>query len=127
MASSSADSGKCLGSASSGRVGTVVEYDGSDLPFKVECNGSNNWYTQEQLVLATAGGPSKMAIGQRVVRGPNWQWGNQDGGAGNAGVCVEIDGDGWTRVKWDKGGTQCYKNGLEGCYDLAPVPGAVMV
>ena len=67
-ASSSAESGKCLGSADSGRVGTVVKDDSSSLPFKVECNGNDNWYTQEQLVLASAVTDSVKAlqVGQRV-------------------------------------------------------------
>ena len=53
VASSSAHSGKCLGSAGSGRVGTVVkDVRDNDLPFLVECDGKENWYTQEQLVLA---------------------------------------------------------------------------
>lgn len=44
--------------------------------------------------------------GAKVVRAPDWKWGNQDGGSGNEGVVTEI-GD-WTqvsprcavRVKW---------------------------
>ena len=82
MASSSADSDLCLGSASSGRVGTVVEYDGSDLPYKVQFNGDDCWYTQEQLVLASSTAPAPEAaikVGSRVrVRpgvSPSTGWG----------------------------------------------------
>lgn len=29
-------------------------------------------------------------MGQRVVRGPDWKWGDQDGGEGNVGTVVEV-------------------------------------
>jgi hypothetical protein len=64
----------------------------------------------------------KQAIGQRVVRGPNWEWSDQDGGVGNEGICIEGGRGGWTKVKWDKGGTSSCKNGIDGAYDLAPAP-----
>ena len=51
VASSSAPSDQCLGIAGSGLVGTVVEDDRPSI-LKVECDGKENWYTQEQLVLA---------------------------------------------------------------------------
>ena len=31
-------------------------------------------------------------VGARVVRGGDWRWGDQDGGAGREGSVVEIDG-----------------------------------
>ena len=53
VASSSANSKECLGASGSGREGIVVEYDGSDLPFRVESNGTESWYTQEHLILVS--------------------------------------------------------------------------
>ena len=29
-------------------------------------------------------------VGSRVVRGPDWQWGDQDGGPGHVGTVVTI-------------------------------------
>lgn len=52
VASSLADDSSCLGSADSGRVGTVKKDDKSSLPFKVDYNGSENWYKEEHLLLA---------------------------------------------------------------------------
>lgn len=31
-----------------------------------------------------------MEVGTRVVRGPDWKWGNQDEGEGHVGTVVEI-------------------------------------
>jgi len=189
-----------MGPSDSGKVGNVVEDDSSELPFKVECNGNDSWYTQDELVLAATvekegqcvqmtiqssvafwtgcpglrlefypgfqltvreirkgffnstsyqnlwaplsaagaigsvaaasndaivvaslGGRSAIPIGQRVVRGPNWNWGDQDGGAGNTGLCTALSTSGWTTVEWDRGASNVYKNGIDKCFDLAPV------
>lgn len=60
------------------------------------------------------------AVGMRVVRGPGWEWENQDGGKGSAGTIIdEPSGEGWVSVTWDKGGTYSYRVGAEGKYDLA--------
>eukprot|EP00659_Diplonema_papillatum_P015410 gene15410-23560_t len=43
--------------------------------------------------------------GDRVVRGPTWQWGDQDGGTGSTGTVLGgHDEDGWVVVEWDKSG-----------------------
>lgn len=31
-----------------------------------------------------------MEVGLRVVRGPDWKWGNQDEGEGHVGTVVEV-------------------------------------
>ena len=42
-------------------------------------------------------------IGVRVVRGPNWKWGNQDNGEGHIGTIKEISKEGKkVLVDWDK-------------------------
>ena len=67
-------------------------------------------------------------VGQRVVRGPDWKWGNQDGGEGYVGTVVDVKtydapGEGLitpraTVVQWD-GGSRCnYRCGVDGKYDL---------
>lgn len=66
--------------------------------------------------------------GLRVVRGPDWKWGDQDGGEGQVGTVAEIktmeepvDGKILARavvVQWDGGNRSNYRCGLEGKYDL---------
>ena len=34
--------------------------------------------------------PGVILVGSRVVRGPDWQWADQDGGAGHVGTVVTI-------------------------------------
>jgi hypothetical protein len=45
-----------------------------------------------------------LSPGTLVARGLDWQWGNQDGGAGNIGTVIQDlsheDSDGWVIVKW---------------------------
>ena len=60
----------------------------------------------------------------RVVRGPDWEWGDQDGGEGHVGTVVEVgepmssDGGRAVVVQWDSAGRHRYRCGLEGKYDL---------
>ena len=65
-------------------------------------------------------------LGLRVVRGPDWEWGDQDGGEGHVGTVVEVgepsvsDGGRAVVVQWDYGTERpCnYRCGLERKYDL---------
>ena len=62
-------------------------------------------------------------VGDTVVRGPNWKWGNQDGGASKSGTVVNIVNDGWVRVRWfNSAGENNYRWGAEGCFDLEFAP-----
>jgi hypothetical protein len=36
--------------------------------------------------------PAPLALGGEVERGPDWRWGQQDGGEGKRGVVVEVQG-----------------------------------
>jgi E3 ubiquitin-protein ligase HERC2 len=57
--------------------------------------------------------------GLKVVRGPDWKWGDQDGGTGNVGTLIaECGSDGWVKVCWPSGTKQSYRAGKDGCYDL---------
>ena len=62
--------------------------------------------------------------GLRVVRGPDWEWGDQDGGEGHVGTVVGVgeisDSSGRAVVvQWDCGGRPGnYRCGLGGKYDL---------
>lgn len=66
-----------------------------------------------------------MEIGLRVVRGPDWKWGNQDGGDGHVGTLVEIGKPGSPTspdktvvVQWDAGTRTNYRVGYQGAFDL---------
>lgn len=58
--------------------------------------------------------------GSRVVRGVDWQWGEQDGGCSKRGKVIEIKD--WTPnspkssafVVWDNGNKNSYRCGYEG-------------
>ncbi|XP_041954145.1 E3 ubiquitin-protein ligase MIB2 isoform X2 [Alosa sapidissima] len=62
--------------------------------------------------------------GVKVVRGPDWDWGNQDGGEGKIGKVVDIRG--WdtesgrsvASVTWSNGTTNVYRMGHKGKVDL---------
>ncbi|XP_071117103.1 uncharacterized protein [Haliotis cracherodii] len=56
-------------------------------------------------------------LGTRVVRGPDWRWGDQDDGA--AGTVINHGEDGesvW--VSWDNGFNNVYRYGVTGNYDV---------
>lgn len=44
-----------------------------------------------------------MALGVRVIRGPDWNLGDEDGGEGHVGTVVEVVYDGKVNVVWDGG------------------------
>ena len=67
----------------------------------------------------------RMEVGLRVVRGPDWKWGNQDDGEGHCGTVVEIgkpssstSPDKTVVVQWDSGSRTNYRVGYQGQYDL---------
>ena len=61
----------------------------------------------------------ELQAGLRVVRGPSWSWGDQDGGEGHVGTVVEVGQDGGSAVvQWDCGNRCRYRCGEEGKYDL---------
>jgi len=65
----------------------------------------------------SGGGP--LTAGDRVRRGPDWKWSNQDGGVGGLGTVLKIDQCGLIEVKWDRtGGTNSYRTAALGGTDL---------
>ena len=59
------------------------------------------------------------SLGLRVVRGPDWCWGDQDGGEGGVGTLVEVgEGGRSALVQWDLGTKEWYRCGKEGKFDL---------
>ena len=80
-----------------------------------------------------------LAVGTRVVRGPDWKWGEQDGGEGHAGTVVEIGGTtkkeenkekhppsprGTVILQWDTGVRTNYRVGHQNAYDLRTLDSA---
>ena len=66
-----------------------------------------------------------MVTGARVVRGMDWKWRDQDNPNGSGGVGT-VTGDlhnGWIDVTWDHGGSNSYRMGAEGKFDLKLAPG----
>lgn len=63
-------------------------------------------------------------VGAKVVRGPDWDWGNQDGGENKTGRVIDIRG--WdnesgrsvANVTWTSGSTNVYRLGHKGKVDL---------
>ncbi len=98
----------------SATVGHIVTDDGSAvMPFKVDVGGRTHWYDASALEAVPGPRPAPppprvralpptLEIGTGVVRGPTWQWGEQDGGVGAVGVVVEPHSadDMWVRVRW---------------------------
>lgn len=63
-------------------------------------------------------------VNSKVVRGSDWEWGQQDGGEGKTGRVLEIRG--WdnescrsvANVSWSTGSTNVYRLGHKGNVDL---------
>ena len=54
-----------------------------------------------------------------VQRGPNWMWGEQDGGKRCLGHILQFDQTtGWATVRWNSGKTNKYRVGVDGKHDL---------
>ena len=58
-------------------------------------------------------------IGKKCVRGKDWKWSDQDGGAGGEGKIIQVKSSGWIKVKWFKDGSENkYRWGYDGKFDL---------
>jgi E3 ubiquitin-protein ligase HECTD1 len=64
-----------------------------------------------------------MSVGSRVVRGIDWKWRGQDGNPPGEGTVTGELHSGWIDVTWDHGGSNSYRMGAEGKYDLKLAPG----
>lgn len=60
----------------------------------------------------------QLVIGARVVRGLDWKWRDQDGTPPAEGTVTGELHNGWIDVTWDHGGSNSYRMGAEGKYDL---------
>ena len=58
-------------------------------------------------------------VGLRVVRGPDWEWEDQDGGEGFVGTVAGLEeGGGEVIVQWDMGQRCRYRCGRDNKFDL---------
>ena len=58
-------------------------------------------------------------VGDKVVRGKDWRWYDQDGGKGCVGTINYFsESRGWVEVRWSNGYSNSYRIGAEKCYDL---------
>lgn len=48
-------------------------------------------------------------VGQRVIRGPDWKWGKQDGGEGHVGTVRSFESAEEVVVVWDNGTAANYR------------------
>ncbi|CAH1960044.1 unnamed protein product [Acanthoscelides obtectus] len=64
-----------------------------------------------------------MVVGARVVKGVDWKWRDQDGNPPGEGTVTGELHSGWIDVTWDHGGSNSYRMGAEGKYDLKLAPG----
>ncbi|XP_055906296.1 E3 ubiquitin-protein ligase mind-bomb isoform X1 [Eupeodes corollae] len=55
-------------------------------------------------------------VGARVIRGPDWKWGKQDGGEGHVGTVRNFESSEEVVVVWDNGTAANYR--CAGAYDL---------
>ena len=80
--------------------------------------------TQGDPLRATSYVTMELEVGLRVVRGPDWKWGDQDGGEGCLGTITKIgcsaSAEGaQPQVLWDYGyRSTVYRCGKDGKYDL---------
>lgn len=71
--------------------------------------------------------PAELSVGDRVVRGPDWESGEQDGGSGTPGTVIAFVPYHTTprkgvSVMWDgTDRTFIYRWGYEGAYDVTPL------
>ncbi|XP_067334930.1 E3 ubiquitin-protein ligase HECTD1 isoform X2 [Channa argus] len=61
--------------------------------------------------------------GARVIRGIDWKWRDQDGNPAGEGTVTGEAHNGWIDVTWDAGGSNSYRMGAEGKFDLKLAPG----
>uniref|UniRef100_A0A2K6FS92 E3 ubiquitin-protein ligase n=1 Tax=Propithecus coquereli TaxID=379532 RepID=A0A2K6FS92_PROCO len=64
-----------------------------------------------------------MVPGARVIRGLDWKWRDQDGSPQGEGTVTGELHNGWIDVTWDAGGSNSYRMGAEGKFDLKLAPG----
>ncbi|CAB1331149.1 unnamed protein product [Coregonus sp. 'balchen'] len=93
----------------------------------LEIYGTVSGVCEDQLGKSLLLGPIKVmkyiVPGARVVRGIDWKWRDQDGNPAGEGTVTGEAHNGWIDVTWDAGGSNSYRMGAEGKFDLKLAPG----
>ena len=85
----------------------------------LECGACTSYVMCFQGKVPFAHSMAAPRLGLRVVRGPDWCWGDQDGGEGCVGTVVEVEEEGKSAVvQWDAGTKERYRCGDENKFDL---------
>ena len=83
---------------------------GSASPIQVILEEPRSKRPQPTAALSGRELAAMMKVGAKVMRGADWKWGDQDGGALGVGrVIGELGEDGWVRVQWETGSTNSYR------------------
>jgi len=64
----------------------------------------------------------EFGVGARVMRGPDWKWGKQDGGEGHVGTVRNFESLEEVVVVWDNGTAANYR--CQGAFDLRIIDSA---
>ena len=67
-----------------------------------------------------------MAVGLRVIRGPDWNLNNDDGGEGHVGTLAEVGDDGNAKIIWDGGQSTVCRGGQGQGHDLRVLDNAIV-
>ncbi|XP_062613171.1 uncharacterized protein LOC134274944 [Saccostrea cucullata] len=59
-----------------------------------------------------------IAVGCLVSRGMDWEWGDQDGGAGSIGAVYRVNDSAIIHVRWPNGSKSNYRFGYDGKFDV---------
>lgn len=81
-------------------------------------SAANSGSSNSSTPLVASGGdvPLPWGVGARVVRGPSWKWGKQDGGEGHVGTVRNFESPEEVVVVWDNGTAANYR--CSGAFDL---------
>ncbi|XP_061168837.1 uncharacterized protein LOC133178091 [Saccostrea echinata] len=102
------------------KVGWInVEWDnGNRLNYRYGYNGEFEAYDlticDEPRVLEKG----KVAVGCLVRKGPDWEWGDQNGSDENIGTVYRVKHNGVVHVRWPNGNKSNYRFGHRNKYDL---------
>ncbi|XP_052696634.1 uncharacterized protein LOC128175218 isoform X1 [Crassostrea angulata] len=96
-----------------------VEWDtGLTMPYRYGNNGMITAYDIEPCNEPRILEDQPIAVGCLVRRGPDWKWGDQDGGEGNIGAVYRLKTPTEVYVRWPNGKKSNYRFGYRNCYDV---------
>lgn len=115
-------------SANGSRSIYAMVTDGTDL-FTISCVDTLKRRSRKKSPPSTkskgsSGAAATIRVSDRVIRGPDWKWGAQDGEEGTPGTVERISAWGGVKgcgitVRWDKSNrVNTYRWGAEDCFDI---------